>query len=156
MSSSPHVSLAGFAYLEPLSRPIRVVDSSWDSPEHEQQRTLELPRKLASLTERLAAQSNWVRREQQKSPGRSPPSLTTSRIDSESEFARSGIWPSLSPPKATVARKPDSTALQRRRPLTKVWHTVPPQTAEEELSAEEILKRQEAGERAALRPAWRF
>ena len=76
MSASPHVSLAGFAYLEPLSRPIRVDDSSYNSPEHEQHRALELPSKLASLTER-------------------------------------------------------------------------------QLSAEEILKRQEAGERAALRPAWR-
>ena len=129
MSCSPHVSLAGFAYLEPLSRPIRVDDSSYNSPEHEQHRALELPSKLASLTERLAAQSNWVRGEEQKSPGRSPPSLTTSRIDSESEFARSGIWPSLSPPKPTVARKPDSTALQRRRPLTNTWHAVPSQTA---------------------------
>ena len=90
MSASPHVSLAGFAYLEPLSRPIRVDDSSYNSPEHEQHRALELPSKLASLTERLAAQSNWVKREEQKSPGRSPPSLTTSRIDCESEFARSG------------------------------------------------------------------
>ena len=62
MSASPHVSLAGFAYLEPLSRPIRVDDSSYNSPEHEQHRALELPSKLASLTERLAAQSNWVRR----------------------------------------------------------------------------------------------
>ena len=60
MSCSPHVSLAGFAYLEPLSRPIRVDDSSYNSPEHEQHRALELPSKLASLTERLAAQSNWV------------------------------------------------------------------------------------------------
>ena len=48
MSASPHVSLAGFAYLEPLSRPIRVDDSSYNSPEHEQHRALELPSKLAS------------------------------------------------------------------------------------------------------------
>ena len=52
MSASPHVSLAGFAYLEPLSRPIRVDDSLYNSPEHEQHRALELPSKLANVAQK--------------------------------------------------------------------------------------------------------
>ena len=66
MSCSPHVSLAGFAYLEPLSRPIRVDDSSYNSPEHEQHRALELPSKLAAERRNKRRRGTWRRRPKKK------------------------------------------------------------------------------------------
>ena len=124
-SSSPHVTLAGFGYLEPLARPIRC-PASINSASAQQQPGLS--KKLLKLTDRLATKSNWVRRESH-SPQRSrypEGEFSSPRTDSfsnyTSSYAQSGSWPRSSSPRPSEARSPNSTALQRRNPPTTEFH----------------------------------
>ena len=123
---TPHVTLTGFGYLEPLARQTRTTATlgrpkTWT--------TEPLTRKHAAITERLSARSNWMR----ASPN-SPPRQTLSplaysvdlSLDSiSSDYARSGVWPANRPPLPSMARSPRSTAQQRRRVNTKEWHMPP-------------------------------
>ena len=125
-SSTPHVSLSGFGYLEPLARSIRTSSM----PGRQQVRQVhQLPPKLAAITERLSPRSNWMR----SAPG-SPPrvrslspeqsrSITDSLDCLSSEYARSGMWPPNRPPLQTIARSPGLAPVQRRHARTSEWHS---------------------------------
>ena len=131
MSNTPHVTLTGFGYLEPLARPIRTVNSmappkGWDVPP--------LSPREQRLTSRLATRSNWLRQD----PAELTDSSTTKLrrrsfkggndlLDSmNSQYSTTGIWPADTPPKPTVAREKESTALQRRvATATSKWHAPP-------------------------------
>ena len=125
---SPHVSLAGFGYLEPLARPMT---STPKTPVTMPITDRSLPPRLASLTARLSPRSNWVRRSPAtlELDGRARMlSPVASILDSSmgSDFGRSGVSPLHShPPIPTIAREKQSTAQQRREVKTSEWHLKP-------------------------------
>ena len=136
MSNTPHVTLTGFGYLEPLARPIKppTVVAPPEVPE-----VPPLSPRIAKLTDRLAVRSQWLKRrgpsnlahDTKLSPGGTD-LFALSRVNTNSQYSTSGIWPSISPPRPTVARgalhaSPRQPAIQRRvGSLTSDWH-VPPQ-----------------------------
>ena len=150
-ASTPHVGLAGFGYLEPLSRPLVCEDMSVIPAMPAKQPNL--ARKAMRVTDRLACESNWLQRSPRAaaftsafaSPCASSTSIPASpssvmsssatmrspriHVDSiTSSYARYGTWDSNSPvlPKAVMPRQPVDTPLQRRMLATDAWHVPPP------------------------------
>ena len=146
-----------------------------------QPEAVKLPKKLAKLTERLAVQSQWLKRQSSPMKDRSPralPSPMASAVGSamagsfddsdrafvDSRYASSGLWPSVSPPKpysydarGKVARSQVDTALQRRNPPTADYHLPETRTKEDQnaLELERAKQRDEELVRWSSRPDWK-
>ena len=144
-SASPHVSLAGFAYLEPLARPLARSSSVLPTVMPVCQ---PLSPKLRSLTERLSPESNWMTRIPEPLGGTSragclSPKLKPNPLHCDgicSDFARSGVWPVNRRRSPTTPRPRGLTAQMRRELDTNEWHTPPRSPRSTRIDFPEILR----------------